>query len=234
MNLLKSYTRRSRVSQSPEQNTPTSGTLDTYSTTMLNNEMNWGNNKRSISIYLPILKANVEIKLSWPAHSLTRTQSTSYSRHASWDWLQGCADVCCMCVCVLIKCVSGGGSLNPPTHLKSSKGVIVTLGQLTHVHTPALCTNVHSERCIKIHRTPARINKPISAYIYYTHTHMHACTLCKCIVLVEDVSRRAAECKWGERGGVNVCGPCVWPFVLFRTTELLHKSLHIKCAAHLP
>lgn len=67
------------------------------------------NNEHTTSIHLLTLKANVEIKHSWLVHKNgpPPTQNASYSRHASWDWLQGCvwtntACVCqCVCVCVL-------------------------------------------------------------------------------------------------------------------------------------
>lgn len=85
-----------------------------------------------------------------------------------------CKGVCgpilvCVCVCVVIECVSWEWLLSPPTCLKSSKGVNVTLGQLTRAqqtHTtcpPTTTTNTH---------THTHIDAP---GIICAHTQMYNC-----------------------------------------------------------
>lgn len=111
-----------------------------------------------------------------------------------------------VCVCVLIKCVSRGRLLSPPTCLKSSKGVNVTLGLLTgsqptqnnELISPHSCsrTQTHKQhsysercmlRCLKKQHSLQYANVLFN-FIFYSW-----------LFWVE------AECQWGETGGVDLC-----------------------------
>lgn len=152
-------------------------------------------------------------------HTHTHTPLLIPDMHHEIDCKGVCA--CVVCACVVIECVSRGWLLSPPTCLKSSKGMNVTLGQLTgalsthtHIHTHThKHTHLHSYADTQMCKHAFKeIHRDWCLHVftgidYNTHTHIHtSSTICKCLVLLVTVSRRAAECQWGETGGVNLCG----------------------------